>query len=155
MPSLRGAASTGHPLPLYRLGAGALKGKAPLSRARKIGWYVPVIGGAVPGLAILRARAKGPEYAGLIEGPLAQRLLDAALFVEGDLADAEAVFEPRLLQIPSLQALLLWMQRPGKSLFVALAEARQAPDLELEDDLREIAARAKKRRRRSRRGAKA
>jgi len=145
MPSLRGEPKSGHPLPLYRLTEHGLAQDVPLAHARRIGWQYPVIGGDLPGLASLRRTAGGLRYASLIEGPLAQRLLDAALLAEQNLAKHEAEFQPRRLQIPSLQAELLWMYRPrGGSLFVSLSEARQAPELALET-LRPIVTRASKR----------
>lgn len=139
LPSLQGEPKTGASLPVYRISARGASRAKPLALARRVGWQYPVIGGDRPGLACLRECRSGLRYAGLIEGALPQRLLDAALVAEAHLAGDTRTYQARLLHIPALQIQALWLYVPhGPNLFVTLTEARRAHEQTPVNDIRQL-----------------
>jgi len=61
-------------------------------------------------------------YAGMSQGVIGKRLLDAASFAEDALAKVVKDYEPRLLEIPALRIYLLWLFSRGDSRFVVLSD---------------------------------
>jgi hypothetical protein len=144
IPSLDGSPHTGHPLPVYRIGPTALESAKMLSRARLVGWRYPLVGGKSPGLAELRKRAKAWRYAGIIEGSLPQRFLEAALLAEAHPKIAQESVRPRFLEIPALRLQALWLRSRGRDRFIVLSTAQAASALEIESGVTKLLGRAKR-----------
>ena len=148
--SLQGSPRTGSPLPLYRIAAGSGSAGAahPLKRARRIGWQYPLIGGECVGLVLLLQRRTGAKYAGIMEGGMPRRLFEVALSAERDLRDADEAYEPRLLEVPARQLVLLWMRGArGTNWFYPISRARGIAEWPATRDLPRLAPRAKQSRR--------
>jgi hypothetical protein len=141
---LGGAPRTGAPLPLYNLGLDDLSSADPFSHANLVGWRYPVVGGEAPGLAHLSAGTGTPEYEGLSHGVLAQRLLDAAALAETSFGETGEQYEARLLQIPALRIVALWMAGPSNR-FITLLDGRspEGPPLRVVDDISPVIATAR------------
>jgi hypothetical protein len=103
LPALRGSPQTGAPLPVYLLGCDEALRADPLSAAKLIDWKYPIAGGDSAGLAAFPTAPDGLKFAGISHGPLAGRLLDAAVLAENHLKSLAEEFEPRLLEIPALR----------------------------------------------------
>ena len=122
--SLRGAPHIGAALPIYRIGREDISTDTPIAKARKIGWGYPVIGGKVPGLALLHRVSGRLGLAGIVEGFFPRQFLKAALRAEETLHSSNVAFQPRLLEIPSLHVYALWLFAPkGNSRFVVISKS--------------------------------
>jgi hypothetical protein len=142
--SLRGAPRTGAALPVYRIAKANISDRTLLSRAKKIGWRYPLVGGECPGLVHLVTVRGGFEFGGITEGIFAQRLLDAALLAEHALSKHKKKFQPRLLDIPALHVHALWLRSPrGTNYFIALSES--ANSMKMEDNIHGMMRRAAER----------
>jgi hypothetical protein len=120
--SLRGNARSTAPLPVYRLSAPAALSSRPLARARRIGWVYLIVGGERPALATVLERRKSLLYAGISEGLLAQRLIDAVELAHERYKAEQRVVRVRILQVPSARLTVLWLAIRGlKSEFIALS----------------------------------
>lgn len=127
MPSLRGKPQIGAPIPLYRISAASVACDGGLTRARRIGWRLPIVGGETEALLNLLAQQGVPRYAGITEGIIPRRLVLAAATAEGQLHRLAERFEPRLLELPALRLYALWLHaRSGKSRFIPLSHEHLA-----------------------------
>jgi hypothetical protein len=126
----------GAPLPVYTLGPERLLANRSLSAATRMGWRYPIVDGAKSGLATVFDGDGALKFAGLSFGENAQRLLQAAAIAENELAGRAERFEPRLLEIPSLQISALWLYG-GRSFFVPIVDGYclHPQSLRLEDDI--------------------
>lgn len=136
LPALRGAVRVGTPLPIYVLDHREAYRGASLAAARRVGWRYPIIGGASPGFAMLNDEAGRLSFAGVGHGRLAERLLQAAVLAEDNLAARDESYEPRLLEIPSLRLCALWLHGP-QDFFIVLVDGQRpaVADLQLERDI--------------------
>ncbi|HEY1630667.1 MAG TPA: hypothetical protein VGF56_05095 [Rhizomicrobium sp.] len=138
-------------LPLHVLRSAAAG--APLSRAARSGWWYPMLASGKPAIAFMRGKDR-PRFAGMTSGKLAENLFRAAKRAERDLSGAGQTYAPRLIEIPSLRIIALWLYAPrGHSRYVLLAHgrARARPDFVILDSLeqaREAARKAAPRKRR-------
>lgn len=124
---LGGAPATGAPLPMYNIALDQTAQPDPLSAARLVGWRYPVVGGDEPGLAHLSTEQDGNEYEGLTHGFLPRRLLEAADVAHEALGSSEQPYEARLLQIPALRIIALWLKGANDNRFVLLSDGRSPP----------------------------
>ena len=128
LPALLGSPQTGAPLPVYLLSRDEALLPDPLSAAKLIGWKYPIIGGDSAGLAFLLIAPDGLKFAGISHGPLAGRLLEAAVLADENLESVAEEFEPRLLEIPALHIYALWLfSAEREDVFISLMEG-QPPD---------------------------
>jgi hypothetical protein len=131
----------GAPIPIYNIGFQETALAQPLDAARLVGWRYLVAGGQEYGIAHLSANGAHNEYAGLTEGYLPQRLIDAAQVADQALGSSTKRYQLRLLQIPALQIIALWLARSNDNRFVLMAgggaaRAHEAPPLV--DDIRPV-----------------
>lgn len=107
------------PIPVYHLGLDdAERGYSP-SKARKVGWWYPVIGGVEPAFALIEEAEGRPRFAGLVHGTLAKRLYLACDLVDRSFRDSAEHYEPRVFDIPALHLVSLWLVG-NQDLFVPL-----------------------------------
>jgi hypothetical protein len=124
--ALRGSLQTGAPLPIYLVSSEEISGADPLSSAKIVGWRYPVIGGASAGLVTLVEDKGDLKFAGVSQGLLPARLLEAAALAEDNLRSTEERLEPRLLEIPSLRVTALWLcGSQGQNLFIFLVDGQR------------------------------
>lgn len=137
--SLIGVPMIGAPLPMYNIRYDQTQRQDPVKAAQLVGWRYPIIGGEKPGLAHLSPQADGDDYAGLTHGYLPERLLAAARLAEERLGDSPDIYEPRLLQIPSLNIIALWMAGSADKfiLLTAGSPGSDGPPL-IVDDVRPV-----------------
>lgn len=144
---LGGSPATGAPLPMYNVELNQTMLPDPLSAARLVGWRYPVIGGPEPGLAHLSAEQGDSEYEGLTRGYLPRRLIEAAEVAQEALGDSDERYEARLLQIPALRIIALWMKGTNDDRFVLLTDGRTPPTAgpppPVIDDIRPVIAAAR------------
>lgn len=123
VPVLRGSPQIGAPLPIYLLSRDGASLPVPLSAAKMVGWRYPIIGGSAVGLASLLKEPDGLKFAGISQGTLPERLLNAAVLADEKLGSRTKKFEPRLLEIPSLRIYALWLYASrGQSFFIPLMD---------------------------------
>jgi len=126
-PSLAGAPQTGAPVPVYHLSLEQLSAEDPLQLATISSWLYPVVGGIRAGLARVREAVPGgaARFSGLSHGIVAQRFMQAALLAEQSLAADAEDFEPRLLDVPALPFVALWLHgNAATEYFIPLLEGR-------------------------------
>jgi hypothetical protein len=116
--ALRGEAKVSTPLPVYALSLQAALRPRPLKYVRLVGWNYLIVGGEATGIAHVHASRGKFRFAGITDGPAAQRLLDAALLAETALQGLRVSFEARVLEVPPLHIHALWLYRPNSSRFV-------------------------------------
>jgi hypothetical protein len=136
-----GAQDTAPPVPYYHLSLEALRDAAPLSRAEQTGWRFTVVNGTEISLARLsNAPSNGtpPTFQGLSKGLLAQRYVKAAHFAENQLGRAQTrtEYEPRLLDVPALHFVALWL-KGSRDLFIPLLEgaSKEPEEMTLVSDI--------------------
>lgn len=123
LPPLIGMPQTGAPLPAYVVDSDAALLADPVTAAKMVGWAYPIVGGASPGLAHLVLQPSGLQFSGISHGPLVSRLMDAAVLAEDTLDIRPEPYEPRLLSIPRLRIVALWLSNAGgQNLFVFLED---------------------------------
>lgn len=124
--ALVGAPQTGSPIPVFHLDLVHLTAPSPLDLAYQTGWRYPVIGGLEPGLAYVRQSGAAPDltsYGGLQQGLHPRRLMQAGQMAQVALAADQIRFEPRMLQVVSLQFSALWLHgSDDRNFFVSLLE---------------------------------
>lgn len=136
-PALRAADPAGltfeTPIQVFFLGASDLTAGAGLDAARPVAWrYIVREGGRPIASAEAATQADGSHsFSHLNEGPFVESTVDALAAAEGlpDLGNAE--FDRRLLEIPALHSVSLWLHEDaatGHDVVVPLAPA--PPDLE-------------------------
>lgn len=118
----------GAPLPLYNIELNETALPDPLKVARLVGWRYPILGGPEPGLAHLSANRADNEYQGLTRGYLPTRLIEAAEVADKALGTSTEEYEARLLQIPALRIMALWMAGGSNNRFVLLTDGRTPPN---------------------------
>jgi hypothetical protein len=123
--ALRGSPQIGAPLPIFLLDHAEASLEDPLSAARLVGWRYPIVGGASPGLAYLREDAGDLKFAGIADGQLPERLLEAAVLADDNFGSRPERFQPRLLEIPSLRICGLWLCGSERHNFFILLENGQ------------------------------
>ena len=122
--SLRGIAVVSAPLPVYGLAYKLSARSHPLEHVRLRGWSFLIVGGAATGLAHLCVRRGNLCFAGITDGPAAQRLLEAAILAQQEFQTVRRSFEARILEIPYLRMHALWLYaRRGGSRFFSLDTA--------------------------------
>ncbi len=125
---LGGAAipATGSPVPIYDLTPAQLMQPDPLALARLARWCYPVADGLRMALVDLHASPGGGpvEFGGLSRGLLADRFVQAASMAEKLLATHAADLEPRLLDVPGLRFVALWLHGQDEDHFVSLLGGR-------------------------------
>lgn len=138
---LGGSPATGAALPMYNIELDQTGLPDPLEAATLVGWRYPVVGGPEAGLAHLGTEGTDNEYQGLTRGYLPQRLVEAASIADEAVGGSSNDYEARLLQIPALRIVSLWMAGENDNRFVILTDGR-ARDIEaappLVDDIRPV-----------------
>src|SRR5260221_9132569 len=118
---LGGAAQTGSPLPFYHLGLDDAARSSPLQFAKRTGWRFPVVGGDTPGLVIVSEQQTNSKFEGLSYGVVAQRLIQASNIADQELGSHKEQYEPRLLDVPALHFVALWLAGPN-DVFIPLLD---------------------------------
>ena len=157
-PALRAAQpeqlSISEPHPVYLLGLDDLRAGASLARARLVGWrYLVQEGDNVIASAesTLAARGETHTFAHFTEGPFVASSAAALSLAKSDPRIAQGTYEQRLLHVPALYVMALWLHEPnGKNdLMIPLAptppgipSGRTVPAAELLGQLADLAQRA-------------
>jgi hypothetical protein len=131
--------ATGSPVPIYDLTVVQLGQPDPLASAALARWCYPVVEGQHMALVDLRVDDGGRpvEFGGLSRGLLADRFAEAASMAEKLLSAHPADLEPRLLDVPALRFVALWLHGRDEDHFVSLLEGRPpgSQPLALVDDV--------------------
>lgn len=136
------------PHQIFTMGLDDLAAGAGLDRARSVGWRYLVESGGQTVASVETAGAQegtAPALSQLNEGPFVGATADAVGAVR-KLPQLEAAgFELRLLRIPALYFIALWLHSPGADLLVPLApspvgrEGKATPAAEVLSELTESA----------------
>lgn len=141
-----GGMQTGSPIPVYLLAPHRLVDSKPLDWAELTSWRYPVVGAAEASMAEIREGRNGVcDFAGLSRGLLSKRVFDAADLAERSLAAHPTVYEPRLLEVPALRFVALWLFSGEDQLFIPLLEGTppgSAPLIMVDDVIVLLRARA-------------
>ncbi|MCW5644783.1 MAG: hypothetical protein KIT63_21990 [Rhodoferax sp.] len=123
---LGGAPHVGGPIPFYHLALNKLASDAAIEQSVQTGWRYPVLGSIKAGLVDIRGDEgqTGATFGGLSHGIAAERFLEAAQLAEKQLGGDIDEYEPRLLDVPALGFLALWLVGPGKTWFIPLLEGK-------------------------------
>jgi hypothetical protein len=111
------------PIPLYTVAVADIKDPGFLQYAREIGWRYLIIGQGPTALAdVEETQAPGPpRLKRLTRGVIVQRLTDAITFAEGQYEKVDTSYELRVLEIPAIYVMALWLAS-DKSLFIPVLE---------------------------------
>lgn len=106
-----------------------------------VGWLYPIVSGESVHLVSVRKQVDGLTFAGISQGALGYRVLEAAALAEQAVRKREQTFEPRILEIPALRLICLWLcGRKTRSLYISLLEGSPSVEAPLRIE-RSIAAR--------------
>lgn len=119
-----GDLQVGGPLPFYHLALDQLPLDNALDHAIRTGWRYPAIVANATGLVDIRGSegTNSAVFGGLLYGVVAERLIKAAVLAEGALANKPEEYEPRLLDVPALSFLALWLRSSQGDWFISLLE---------------------------------
>lgn len=137
------------PVPCFHLGLDALGDQAPLEHAVQTGWRFVVEPDARTALAKLSNESDGtpPRFQGLAHGLLVQRFQQALAFAQQYLGPVQDEYEPRLLDVPAVDYMALWL-KGAQDKFIALLDGVPPGSAALsiiDDALPELQYRARKR----------
>jgi hypothetical protein len=127
----------GSGIPVYSLTRNAAASEDPVGAAIRMGWCFLIVGSGLGLATLTEDTGMGQHFAGIMQGVLPQRLVDAAQLAEANLANEPEVFEPRLLECPPLHIYCLWFKGSQTSRFISLMDGRppgSAP-LTIESDI--------------------
>jgi len=138
------------PHQVFTLGLDDIAAGGGLDRARPVGWrYLVEEGGQLIASAETRAAPDGTEEVSQFsEGPLVAETDKAVKAIRKLPQLAAAGFELRLLRVPTLYVMALWLHAPATDLLVPLAPSsigkagKPMPAAEFFADLSEVATRA-------------
>lgn len=122
-----------HPFPLYRLKLASIRqGADPLRGATRIGWRYLVERDDTPAVADLHERSDtgALDFGQMATGPLADQLVAGANRAEalfGEQRGAEQEYEARILEVPSLHIIALWLESENPLFLVLLPEGSGDP----------------------------
>lgn len=121
---LGGAPHVGGPVPFYHLALDQLPYDNALENATRTGWRYPVIGSIKAGLVDIRGDegTNSASFGGLSYGIVAERFIQASTLAEGRLANSTDEYEPRLLDVPALSFLALWLRSSQGDWFIPLLD---------------------------------
>jgi hypothetical protein len=142
-----GAVDTSKPLEVFTLKLDDIAGPDFLQKAASTGWRYLIVAGGPIAMADLRGAAA--EFANVTGGRLAEQLEQAARLAESAYGASATKFEARVLEIPSLYVMALWLHAGSGDRFIWIADgARADPAIVAEDPgfLDRILARANSRR---------
>ncbi|SCX57583.1 hypothetical protein [Nitrosospira sp. Nsp1] len=123
---LGGASHAGGPVPFYHLSLDNLQNDTALEQSVQTGWRYPVLGSSKAGLVDIRGEegAKGASFGGLSHGIVTERFLEASALADKQLAGSAEEYEPRLLDVPALNFIALWLVGSRQHWFVPLLEGQ-------------------------------
>ena len=123
---LGGAPHVGGPVPFYHLSLDQLPFDNALDNAARTGWRYPVVGSIKAGLVDIRGDegTNSASFGGLSHGVVAERFLQASGLADGQLGSSVDEYEPRLLDVPALSFLALWLKAAGGDWFIPLLEGK-------------------------------
>lgn len=144
-----GAVDTSKPLEVFTLRLDDISGSDFLRKAVSTGWRYLIVADGPIAMADLRGAA--PEFANLTRGRLAEQLEQAANLAESAYGASPTEFEARVLEIPSLYVMALWLHAGSEQInrFIWIADGAQADSSIVAEDpsfLDKLLARANTRR---------
>lgn len=147
----RSAQATPMAVPYFHLGLEALDHPDPLLQAQHSGWRYSLDADGGPTMAKLGQDAddRPPEFQGISGGLLAERYRAALALAEARLGPPAEVYEPRLLDVPALSYVALWLSG-AQDWFIPLLDGHPPGDGPLgiaSDILAQLRDRARERRR--------
>lgn len=136
------------PLPLYRLALDQITDRDDLVQAEQVGWRYLIESRGQAAFADLRETAdEALRFASLSQNENAGRLIEAAHLCEVQAAGRAEIYEPRILEIPSLNTSALWLlDGDGRSVFIPFIDMKRLKGgpVQVEDDfLDDVVRRAK------------
>ena len=138
------------PHPVYALGTDSIVARRAISAARRTGWRALVDKGGEVIAATEVSRRRAGSYGGAVNrGRFVAATVTHVLRLEEELADKQEDFEVRLLRVPAICVVALWLHvrrsHPGHDVIVPLtdvgplAEGRQLSPTEFLDLIRPLA----------------
>jgi hypothetical protein len=117
------------PHEVYHLGLDAVESRRGIDAAEPVAWrYLSDPDTPASTAADIRVRTGEHEFAGLTRGPFVHAFAEAVQRLAGDPAFESGDFEPRLLQVPALYVVALWLKERDSSgdVFIPLPPANSA-----------------------------
>jgi hypothetical protein len=117
--------SATQPLRLFRLRLQDIKNAAFTRKAKPVGWRYLIVDRAPVAVADVaqKASAGALSFNSLIHGPLAQDLARACNLAEKHLSRVRGRYEVRVLDIPALSVVALWLHGADSDAFIPLLDA--------------------------------
>jgi len=119
----------GVPHETFHLGLDAIQARRGVAAAEPVGWRY-LLGGSTATHALaaeVHHRPEGYQFAGINEGPFNKQMVDMMKRIEPQIREAD--YEPRLLRIPALYIVALWLKSPNGDLYVPLEPSN--PEVEV------------------------
>lgn len=109
----------------FHLGLEALNSPQPLQQAQHNGWRYSLEADRGATMAKIGDEAEDhpPAFQGIAGGVLAQRFHEALALAEAELGPTAEVFEPRVLEVPALSYVALWLSG-AQDLFIPLLDGK-------------------------------
>lgn len=136
------------PHEVFNLGLDAISSGESLTEARRAGWRTIVLNGTEP-IALVDFSAQGssgetyggtadPQTASMNYGPFARATVEAMLVAEKQPQVLTKDYLLRVLEVPALYVLALWLHREQENLYVPLSPAPDELDTRRLYDEREL-----------------
>jgi hypothetical protein len=136
LPAVAGAAApqTSQPIRLFMLNLKDITDDSFLKKAVPVGWRYIIVGPGPIAVADVKETGGGgpPGFASLIRGKIAERLEQASEFAQQYEAKP-GIFEPRILEIPSLYITALWLHGP-QDIFIPFLEGGKKDATPVKED---------------------
>jgi hypothetical protein len=135
LPPLAGAAApqTSQPIRLFMLNLKDISDESFLKKAVPIGWRYVIVGpGPIAVADVKDAGGGAPGFASLIRGTIAQRLEQASELAQ-QYESRPGLFEPRILEIPSLYISAFWLHGPHE-IFIPFLEGGEKDTMPVKED---------------------
>ena len=131
----RTASAISEPLPIYLVAVDDIDGPDFLAHAKLTGWRYFVTGGDADAVADIESNQLGKsQFSRLTKGRFATRLAAAANLAEKQFGSGPESFEPRILEIPGLYQVAIWLHGfPRDAFVVAIDGARPQAPIEIDD----------------------
>jgi hypothetical protein len=125
--------ATSQPIRVFSVNFDDIKGPDFLDHTYPVGWRYFVVKDGEPVVADIDIVGSRKKFGRVTKGAFAERLLDAAYSAENLYGRSADSFEPRILEIPALYVVAVWLHGP-KDVFIPAPETTAGAKVFVDED---------------------